>query len=152
MDGLAYREVVSVTTIEGGVAANVIPDRVTARVNLRYAPTHTPEEAERRLRDLLGHPSLTLEVAGNAPPGRVPSGNPLVDRLRAAGDLAVGPKQAWTPVAEFSLAGVDAVNFGPGDPQYAHRDDERVEVAALVGSHDVLRAFLGGVPRERSEG
>jgi succinyl-diaminopimelate desuccinylase len=152
VDGLVCREVVSVTTIEGGVAANVVPDRVTARVNFRYAPTRTPEEAERRLRDLLGHPSVAMEIAGNAPPGRVPSGNPLVDRLRAAGDLAVGPKQAWTQVAEFSLAGVEAVNFGPGDPQYAHRDDERVEVAALVGSNDVLRAFLGGAPRERSEG
>jgi succinyl-diaminopimelate desuccinylase len=65
-----------------------------------------------------------------------------VGRLRTAGDLPVGPKQAWTPVAEFGLVGVDAVNFGPGDPQYAHRDDERVEVEALVRSHDVLRAFL----------
>ena len=40
------------------------------------------------------------------------------------------------------MVGVDAVNFGPGDPQYAHRDDERVDVAALVRSADVLRAFL----------
>jgi acetylornithine deacetylase/succinyl-diaminopimelate desuccinylase-like protein len=29
-----------------------------------------------------------------------------------------------------------------GDPQYAHRDDERVEMAALERSVDVLRAFL----------
>ena len=74
-----------------------------------------------------------------------------MERLRAAGDLAVGPKQAWTPVAEFGLIGVDAVNFGPGDPQYAHRDDERVEVAALVRSHDVLRAFLENVALEEPE-
>ena len=37
---------------------------------------------------------------------------------------------------------MDAVNFGPGDPQYAHRDDERIEIDALVRSYDVLRAFL----------
>jgi succinyl-diaminopimelate desuccinylase len=144
IDGLTYREVVSVTTIAGGTATNVVPDRVTATVNLRYAPTHSREEAERRLRDLLGHPSAQVDVVGNAPPGRVPSANPLVERLRAAGDLAVGPKQAWTPVAEFGLAGVDAVNFGPGDPEYAHRDDEHVDVAALERSFDVLSAFLGG--------
>jgi succinyl-diaminopimelate desuccinylase len=69
--------------------------------------------------------------------------NPLVQRLRVAGDLSVGPKQAWTPVAEFATIGVDAINFGPGDPQYAHRDDERVEEAALVRSYEVLRRFLG---------
>jgi succinyl-diaminopimelate desuccinylase len=77
-------------------------------------------------------------------------GNPLVARLRVAGELAVGPKQAWTPVAEFGLIGVDAVNFGPGDPQYAHRDDEQVEVAALVRSYQVLCTFLEGAPREHT--
>ena len=143
VEGLTYREVASVTTIQGGVATNVVPDRATAHVNFRYAPTHTPAEAERRLRELLGHPSAMVKIVGNAPPGRPSSGNPLVERLRAAGDLAVGPKQAWTPVAEFGLGGVDAVNFGPGDPQYAHRDDEQVEVGALVRSYEVLRAFLG---------
>jgi succinyl-diaminopimelate desuccinylase len=143
VDGLTYREVASVTTIQGGVATNVVPDHATAHVNFRYAPTHTPAEAERRLRELLGHPSAGVEIVGNAPPGRPPAGNPLVERLRAAGSLPIGPKQAWTPVAEFGLAGVDAVNFGPGDPQYAHRDDEQVDVGALVRSYEVLRAFLG---------
>jgi succinyl-diaminopimelate desuccinylase len=147
VDGLTYREVASVTTIQGGVATNVVPDRASAHVNFRYAPTHTPAEAERRLRELLGHPSATVEILGNAPPGPVPAGNPLVERLRAAGDLAVGPKQAWTPVAEFGLVGVDAVNLGPGDPQYAHRDDERVEIAAIARSYEVLRAFLGAASR-----
>jgi succinyl-diaminopimelate desuccinylase len=151
VDGLTFREVMSVTTIEGGHATNVVPDRATARVNVRYAPPQTPEEAERRFLDLLDHPSAIVEIVGNAPAGPVPSHNPLVERLRAAGELAVGPKQAWTPVAEFGLIGVDAVNFGPGDPQYAHRDDERVEVDALVRAHDVLRAFLEDGPRPEGE-
>jgi succinyl-diaminopimelate desuccinylase len=142
VDGLTYREVASVTTIAGGTAANVVPDRAIATVNLRYAPTRSPADAERRLLDLLGTHDADVEVVGNAPPGPVPSGNPSVERLRRAGDLTVGPKQAWTPVAEFGLVGVDAVNFGPGDPRYAHRDDEQVEVAALERSLDVLRAFL----------
>lgn len=146
--GLTYREVVTITGIESGVATNVVPDRATAHVNVRYAPTVAPAQAERRLRALLGDTEATVEVVGNAPPGPVPSGNPLVERLRAAGDLAVGPKQAWTSVAEFGLIGVDAVNFGPGDPGYAHRDDERVEVDALVRSHEVLCAFLEGAPDE----
>jgi succinyl-diaminopimelate desuccinylase len=148
VDGLTFREVASVTTIAGGTATNVVPDQLTATVNLRYAPTQSREDAERRLRELLGHPSARVEVIGNAPPGRVPAGNPLVERLRAAGDLDVGPKQAWTPVAELGLAGIDAVNFGPGDPQYAHRDDEQVDVASLERSYDVLATFLGGAEAE----
>jgi succinyl-diaminopimelate desuccinylase len=142
IDGLVFREVVSVTRIEGGGARNVIPDRVEAQVNLRYAPNHTPVGAEERLRELLGSYPVEVEIVGNAPPGPVTLRNPLVRRLRDAGGLEVGPKQAWTPVAEFATAGIDAVNFGPGDPQYAHRDDERVEVAALVRSTEIVRAFL----------
>jgi succinyl-diaminopimelate desuccinylase len=146
--GLVFREVVSVTSIQGGIAGNVIPDRVEATVNFRYAPTRTPAEAEQRLRELISFGETELTVIANAPPGRVAVHNPLVERLRAAGGLAIGPKQAWTPVAEFASVDVDAINFGPGDPQYAHRDDERVDTSALVRSYDVLRAFLAAKETE----
>ena len=48
-DGLEFVEVASVTTIAGGIAANVIPDRVDCHVNFRYAPGRSPAEAEVRL-------------------------------------------------------------------------------------------------------
>jgi len=70
--------------------------------------------------------------------------NDLVQRLIATGDLAVKPKQAWTPVAEFAAAGVDAVNFGPGEPRFAHTRDEQVEVPALVRSYETLERFACG--------
>jgi succinyl-diaminopimelate desuccinylase len=132
---------VSAVTIHGGVARNVIPDTCVAEVNMRYAPGTSAADAEARLRALC-EPHGELRIDANAPSGAVPDGNPLVQRLVAAGDLAVAPKQAWTPVAEFAAAGVDAVNFGPGDPRYAHRRDERVAVDALVRSHDTLVRFL----------
>jgi succinyl-diaminopimelate desuccinylase len=136
--------VVSVTTIAGGIAGNVVPDHVEATVNFRYAPNRSPAEAEARLRELLGHPRAEVVVVGNGPPGPVSLDNPLVTRLRAAGRLDVRPKQAWTPVAEFGMVGVDAVNLGPGDPRYAHTDDEQVSGTALVRAHAIVSAFLAG--------
>ena len=53
----------------------------------------------------------------------------------------MAPKQAWTPVAEFAQAGLDAVNFGPGAPEEAHRRDESVEIAALARAYQVLERF-----------
>jgi len=141
--GLIFREAANVTMIEGGVAANVIPDRVRARVNVRYAPGRTPGSAEAWLRTKLTHPDAQIEIVGNAPPGPVVTANALVQRLRDAGPLPVRPKQAWTPVAEFAMAGIDAVNLGPGDPRYAHTDEEQVELPALVECYDIIRAFLG---------
>jgi succinyl-diaminopimelate desuccinylase len=153
VEGMVYREVVSVTGIEGGMARNVVPDRATARVNLRYAPGRDPDAAVSWLRRLIepvgargegGSDEVLVDVVSNAPPAMPARANPLVERLRAAAELPVRAKQAWTPVAEFAEVGIDAVNFGPGDPALAHRADERVAVDALVRSHGVLAAFLAG--------
>jgi succinyl-diaminopimelate desuccinylase len=138
-DGLEFVEVASVTKIAGGIAANVIPDRVDCHVNFRYAPGRSAAEAEARLAELCaGHGELAID--SNAPSGPVAAG-PRVDALVAAGDLVRAPKQAWTPVAEFGLAGLPAVNFGPGDPAQAHRRDESVEIAALARAYTVLERF-----------
>jgi len=50
IQGLVFREVVSVTQIQGGIASNVIPARVDATVNFRYAPDRSPEDAEAAVR------------------------------------------------------------------------------------------------------
>ena len=138
-DGLEFVEVASVTRIAGGIAGNVIPDRAECQVNFRYAPGRTPDGAEARLAELCaGHGELRVD--SNAPSGPVATG-PRVDALVAAGDLTRAPKQAWTPVAEFGAAGLDAVNFGPGDPAQAHRRDESVAIAALQRAFEVLEAY-----------
>jgi succinyl-diaminopimelate desuccinylase len=141
LDGLVFREVISATTIQGGVANNVIPDLVTCGLNFRYAPNRTPAAAEEKLRELVGVDGR-LTVVSNAPGAPVALSNPLLARLREVGGMAIEPKQAWTPVAEFAQAGLDAVNYGPGDPAFAHRRDEQVAVAALAESLDVLKRFL----------
>jgi succinyl-diaminopimelate desuccinylase len=140
LDGLRFVEVASVTQIGGGIAANVIPDRVDCVVNFRVAPGRTPEAAESRLQELCAGRGQ-LRIDSNAPSGAVATGNPLARSLIAHGDLAVAPKQAWTPVAEFSAFGLDAVNFGPGAPAQAHRRDESIEVAALVRSFELLESW-----------
>ena len=139
-DGLRFVEVVSVTRISGGIAGNVIPGEAVATVNHRYAPGRSASDAEAWLRELC-EPYGTLVIEGNAPSAPVSIANPLVQRLIATGDLAVEAKQAWTPVAEFAAAGVDAVNFGPGDPAQAHAREEHVRVEALVRCYETIEAF-----------
>jgi succinyl-diaminopimelate desuccinylase len=141
--GLTFTEVASITQIQGGIASNVIPDRAEALVNFRYAPDRSPSSADAYLRSLVPE-GATYEHAGDSPPARVVTDSPLVQRLRAAGDLALEPKQAWTNVADFTSRGIDAVNFGPGATRYAHRRDEQVEIAALEQAFESLWTFLTG--------
>jgi succinyl-diaminopimelate desuccinylase len=141
--GLTFTEVASITKIEGGIATNVIPDRVEANINFRYAPDRSPSSADAYLRSLVPE-GATYEHAGDSPPARVVTDSPLVQRLRAAGKLELEPKQAWTNVADFTSRGIDAVNFGPGATRYAHRRDEQVEIVALERAYASLWAFLTG--------
>ena len=140
--GLEFKEVVSVTRLEAGIADNVIPGEATATLNLRYPPDRTPDVADVYLRSLIPD-GATLEISSNAAPARVVTDTVFVRALRAAGDLAIEPKQAWTNVADFTANGIDAVNFGPGHTAYAHRQDKLVEVDALVHAYETLDRFLG---------
>ena len=139
--GLPFFEVVSVTRLEGGLADNVVPDRAVATLNLRYPPDRSPQEAEDLVRSLVPT-DATVEIAGNSPPGDVAADAPLVRRLLAQSDLPIGPKQAWTNVADFTSRGIPAINFGPGATRYAHRRDELVELTALERAYDVLRGLV----------
>jgi len=138
-EGLTFYEVASVTEIRGGIASNVVPERAVCGVNYRFAPGRTVAAAEARLRELCPGGELTIDSV--APSGAVATANPRAQALIAAGDLRVAPKQAWTPVAEFGQAGLDGVNFGPGEPAQAHRRDESVQISALVRAYEVLEAF-----------
>jgi succinyl-diaminopimelate desuccinylase len=139
VDGLVFREVVSAVAIEGGIADNVVPDRCVVRLNYRYAPGRSREQAEARVRELAGE--ADVEILGNSSAAHVVLDRPLVTRLRETGGFAVQPKQAWTPVAQFAEAGLDAVNLGPGATRYAHRVDEQVEIGELVRTFEALRLF-----------
>jgi succinyl-diaminopimelate desuccinylase len=141
VQGLLFREVVTVTSIAGGIASNVVPAEARCELNLRYAPGTAADEAFARVRSLLPD-DVEVEVHSVAPPAHVALDNPLVDRLREAGGFAVEPKQAWTPVAQFAERGLDAINLGPGATRFAHRVDEQVEVAELVRTFDALRRLV----------
>jgi succinyl-diaminopimelate desuccinylase len=139
--GHTFTEVVNVVGVQAGVADNVIPPACELRVNFRYAPGRDPAGAEAELRELLAD-ATGVEIDSHAPAGAVPEGNRLLDALARASGAAPRPKIAWTTVAEFAQAGIDAVNFGPGDPAAAHRADEWIEMAGLERCYATLRALI----------
>lgn len=145
IEGCEYHEALQAVKVEGGVAGNVVPDRVTMVFNHRVAPDRSLAEAEAHVRDLLapmlqeGDRLVVVDAAPPAPPGL---DNPLLASIVGRHDLLVKAKLGWTDVAFFAERGIPATNFGPGDPALAHTRDERVERVAVDACFEVLRRVL----------
>lgn len=142
IDGLEYHEGLNAVAIRGGVAGNVIPDACVVEVNFRFAPDRSEADAEAFVRSFFeGYDVRLTDTAPGALPG--------LDRPAArAFVLAVGgevnPKFGWTDVARFTGLGIPAVNYGPGDPMLAHKQEEHVPVEHIERCEARLRAWLEG--------
>ena len=141
MAGLEFREVMSVTRAQGGIATNVIPARFDLNLNYRFPPSLTPGGGRgpaaggggpgRRGGDLRPLPG------GGHPRGQPAPGAPGPD----LGARRTG-KQGWTDVARLTRRGIPAVNYGPGEVALCHRPDESVAVAAMETAFADLKRFL----------
>jgi succinyl-diaminopimelate desuccinylase len=142
IDGLEYHEGLNAVAIRGGVAGNVVPDECVVEVNYRFAPDRSEAQAEAFVREFFHGFDVTLT---DSAPGALPGlDRPAAKAFVEAVGGEVAPKFGWTDVARFSALGVPAVNFGPGDPLFAHKQDEHVPVEQIRRSEDRLRAWLEG--------
>ena len=140
VDGLDYREALQAVGIEGGIAGNVIPDRCTVTVNYRFAPDKDVEQAFAHVQQIFEGFEVTLgdAVEGARPGLQLPAAREFVETL----GLPVTGKEGWTDVARFTALGIPAVNYGPGDPNLAHMDDERCPVQHYVEAERALLRWL----------
>jgi succinyl-diaminopimelate desuccinylase len=140
IEGCGYREGLNAVGIRGGVAGNVIPDRCEVDINYRFAPDRSEDDAQAYLREFFD--GFELAVTDSAP-GALPNLHALAAKefVAAVGEPPVA-KLGWTDVSRFAALGIPALNFGPGDPNLAHRQDERVELPKIRAAADVLRHWL----------
>ncbi|MGC9668827.1 succinyl-diaminopimelate desuccinylase [Planosporangium sp. 12N6] len=140
IDGCTYREGLNAVRIAGGVAGNVIPDECEVEINYRFAPDRTEDEAAAHLREVFaGFPVRITDSAPAAMPGLSAAiAKEFLDVVGAPPQAKLG----WTDVARFAALGVPALNFGPGDPNLAHKRDERVEIPKIRDGAATLRRWL----------
>lgn len=160
VDGIDFRDVLVATQAwtgglgpqeRGTAPMNVVPDRFTVNVNLRFAPSRDLPTAERELRDELAalvdtDADVDVEIVDRAPPAPPRREDATVSAFVSAVGASIAGKQAWTDVARFTERGVPALNFGPGATAQAHQRGEWVTIDAMCAAHERLTAFLAGSP------
>lgn len=135
--------------IDGGINTNVVPDRVTLRLDRRMIPEENPAEVEEGLRTLIeqavaGLPGIRVTIRRIllarpfAPVGDAPRLADLVAR-HAEAVLGVPVSQhgipLYTDARHYSEAGVPTVLYGAGPRDLleanAHRADEKLKLDDL---------------------
>lgn len=141
IEGLPFKEVMSVTRASGGVANNVIPSRFEMNVNYRFSPDRTLQEAIEKLRRVCADAD-GFEVSDAAPAAYPEVSHPMFTALAGVAEAELAHKQGWTDVAQLAERGVPAVNFGPGETSLAHKPGESVALDDLDWAYRALREML----------
>lgn len=156
IDGCTYREGLNIVHLEAGVATNTLPDVAWMFVNFRFAPDRSTDEAMAHMLEVLGLPEeqqlpadaalgeagISYEVDDVASAALPGLGQPAAAALIDAVGGNVRAKYGWTDVARFSEMGTPAVNFGPGDPGFAHKRDEQCPIEQITSVAQALQTYL----------
>ncbi len=146
--------------IEGGTNTNVVPGRVSFKLDRRMIPEENPKVVEASLRNLIATttaalPGITVDVkrillARSMQP--LPGNKPLVQALQKHGEQVFGePIPAlgtplYTDVRLFSEVGIPGVIYGAGPrtvlESHAKRADERLELEDLRRATKVIARSL----------
>ena len=128
-----------------------VPGFWQCNVNYRFSPDKSMAEAKSILHAHFKQAGILQEdynIVDCVPAGEVIE-SALFKKVLTELNRPVQAKQAWTDVAQFSLLGIPAFNFGPGLPEQAHQKDEYVPLQHVVEHYDllqsVLKRTLGGI-------
>jgi acetylornithine deacetylase len=140
-DPLLGAPTMSVGTIHGGMAVNMVPDRCEIEVDWRIIPGQRGEELLADLQSRL--PDAEVAPCESYPPFREADDSPVLTRMQRACTAALGqtaPLGAvpWAANAGFlRAAGIPCVIFGPGDIAQAHTAGEFVELRQVEQAAEV---------------
>lgn len=146
--------------IKGGINTNVVPDKVSLRLDRRIIPEENPEQVETNLRNLIAHavqdlPGITAHVSRimlARPFGIVPGVEKLIDILtRNATEIMGKPVGTegiplYTDARHYSAAGIKTVLYGAGPRNLleanGHRADEKLVLSDLTKATEVVARTL----------
>ena len=150
----------NVGRIEGGTNTNVVPGKVTFKLDRRMIPEENPVEVEANIRQVIADAAaesagITVEIkrmllANSMQP--LAGNKPLVDAIQKhGGELFGEPIKAmgtplYTDVRLYGEAGIPGVIYGAGPrtvlESHAKRNDERVQLEDLRRATKVIARTL----------
>jgi acetylornithine deacetylase/succinyl-diaminopimelate desuccinylase-like protein len=153
--GPIIRTTCTTTLIEGGHAANALPQRVSANVNCRIKPGTPVPEVQKTLERVLANPEITVTPVGEIAKGTAPP--PLTPAILEPVERVAAKMWPGTPVVPALVPGADDSRFltPAGIPTYGisgqfraadgdgtHALNERIPAKVLYESRDFLYELI----------
>ena len=149
---LLDKPTLTVNTIHGGTAVNIVPGSCVIEIDRRVLPNEdyaqiTPEL--HRIVEMIqeNFPALNVEIED--PFEEIPGIDSPIDSeivqvaTKIAGDMFGHPDAAGVPYATnagwLAHAGIPVVVLGPGDIAQAHTDEEYIEIAQVENAVELYR-------------
>ena len=150
----------NVGLIEGGINTNVVPDRVTFRIDRRIIPEENPASAEAELRALIEDAAakcagISVEIRRillSLPLVKLPGAERITKALQVHGEKFFGTPIAehgvplYTDARHYTAAGIPTVLYGAGPRTLAeangHGADEKLRLEDLRRATKTVSAAL----------
>ena len=130
---------VTVTTIEGGKARNVVPDRCTFHLDVRSTPAYTHDELRAEIQGLV---ESRIEVhSDRLVPVETSPDSRIVRAVRQALPDAE-PTGSPTLSDWVFLRDLPVVKIGPGDSSLSHTAEEHIPLDSLEAGVDAYRRII----------
>lgn len=150
----------TVGLINGGINTNVVPDRITFRLDRRMIPEENPQEVEAALQRLIGDAVASVpgavvtfrRILLAEPLMPLPGSEAMVDALCQEASLILGESIStagvplYTDARHYAASGVPIVLYGAGprsiEDANAHRADERLKLDDLYKATEIVARAL----------
>ncbi|MCI4363787.1 MAG: M20 family metallopeptidase [Thermoplasmata archaeon] len=144
---IAHPELGSVTvnvgTFNGGTRLNVVPNKCTAEVDIRFPPPYSPDqlytEIEEHLRRI--KTPFTLRRILSMPSVQI---DPTLDHVRLLKEVAASETAVLVHASEavyYTQVNPRVVIFGAGEEELSHQANEYVKVEAVARASEVFKKY-----------
>ncbi|HEV2317502.1 MAG TPA: M20 family metallopeptidase [Thermoplasmata archaeon] len=144
---IAHPELGSVTmnigTFNGGTRLNVVPNKCTAEVDIRFPPPYAPDQLYKEIEEHLRRikTPFTLRRILSMPSVQI---DPNSEHVRLLRDVAAAETAVLVHASEavyYSQVNPRVVIFGAGEEELSHQANEYVKVEAVARATEVFKKY-----------
>jgi succinyl-diaminopimelate desuccinylase len=140
----------SINTISGGKAINVIPDSCEVSIDIRTVPSQQHEKILSQFTEIINalesedeNFQADISIDRQVPALETDTGSEFIRKFCASLDISeTKPVGFTTDAPYFASLGAPAVIFGAGDPHLCHKPDEYIEIKDLQKAADMYQKAI----------